>query len=225
LDHDALIKKSVEEQDAMLTELGRMVTTWNWLESQVRVVLTLLASASEEALLRGQNRMDEVTAARTRARVLTTHLGNVAITDAINALAKGQNALLAGHLTHLSKLFDRLREHRNFYAHGTKGAGSNVSLDGRMETSALATQVTAKGTLKVSSLRFGKSDLEVFVRQLGDAGRYSQMIQHAIINPNLPPEAYAGVFEHPSSLQKPPLPDRLLKSHQALIGEPPQPQS
>lgn len=222
---EELHHKAIAQSRDMLADLGQMVVSWNGLEDQVRSVLTLLASNGEEVLLRQAARAGEVKSARNRARILTTHLGNVTLTDAIRAYSKANSPELAEHLNHLCLLFDRLREHRNFYAHGSRGPGTNISQDGRIETSALATQVSAKGSLSISSVRFGKGELEQFIKHMGSANRYIDSITHALLNPDMPPERHPSWCTPLPTLQKPRIPDRLLKSRQYLIGEAPPPQS
>jgi hypothetical protein len=214
---DDSLEVAKQQRDALFAEFGEAVTTWNFLEGKVRNVLTRLISRPEEALLLQLDQGAGVRSAINRARILTANLPNATLTDTIRIFAKASRAELGDHLVHLTKVFDRLREHRNFYVHGIQGPGSTINQDKTVQTVAFATMVSARGSLSVSSLQFGLEDLRVFRESMVELARYIDSIIYAIINPD--PEWFDPTCVPLESLQKPPVPDRLLKTRQFLIGE------
>lgn len=178
------LDKLPKDQLHLLARLGEMLLEWNTAEDWLQGLL-----------LNEMGRSDKM-------QVLTTHMSNVAVTDALRTLAADfSTPEMAPHLTHAAELFDRLREYRNFYAHAsivqwpdTKGARIYLH------------QATARGRFSLSQTFVRGQEIEELIEQCMALSRYASAITGWY-----PMRGDPDYSQSLSSLEKPPLPDRLQK--------------
>jgi hypothetical protein len=95
-----------ESHRLYLAALGMMVMKWNVAESFLRHLVASLLDGS------GSTRDD-------RKYILVSELGPIGIQHALNTFADDfQDTELRDALRHVSKYYELLRGHRNYYAHG-----------------------------------------------------------------------------------------------------------
>src|SRR5215212_3039305 len=91
-----------EEEHRFCAALGGVVIFWNHVEQAMRTLLqraTVLVSMEH------------------RLMVLISSLGNVALAEAMKAIADDHAEDRADHLRHCATLFDAERVYRNYYVH------------------------------------------------------------------------------------------------------------
>ena len=121
-----------EQYAPILVEMGRLVFNFNAMERVVHRTLLLLATQGNE---------DEAVAS------IITHMNNVPAVEALRSVTMDYyEDWIREHCLHVCELFDRLREHRNYFVHGFK----DIQLDGR-------------ATIKTSTARKGLRDHELVV--------------------------------------------------------------
>lgn len=194
----AYTRPLTDEERQFCLALGGIVIFWNHVEQSIRTLLqraTILGSMEH------------------RIMVLTANLGNVALAEAMIAIADDHDEDRAVHLKHCAALFDAERVYRNYYVHNpltfhTMGA----------ETKSFAMHVTAKGgALKMHRGFITREQLESFHSRLSALQSYiGELIQDSI-------DLRGG--KPLSSLEKPPLPDKLELQRLRLIVRQPPPQS
>jgi hypothetical protein len=171
------------------TTLGIAVITWNAVEMQMRRLLAQLSNPSN------------------RVAALIAHLGNVALADALKAVAHEWPEDLQKHLNHCAALFDRERAYRNHYVH------SPINLiRGKPAVSTKA--ITSKGgALRIHEGEVDILDITSLLVRLNDLHRYIQALGQVVVNePSATPLA---------SIEKPPLPDELKLPRQHLVARKP----
>jgi hypothetical protein len=188
----AYTRELTKEEVRFCAALGGVVIFWNHIDWSMRTLLqraTILGSMNE------------------RVMVLVPNLGNVALTEAMTAIADDHEEDRASHLKHCAALFDAERIYRNYYVHNPFTFLSTES-----DTKSLAMHVTAKGgALKVHRGHVTAAQLETFHDRLSALGMYiGEIIQDSIDSRGGKPL---------SSLEKPPLPDKLELNRLRLIEQ------
>jgi hypothetical protein len=190
-------RELTEEEVRFCASLGGIVIFWNHVESTMRGLVERSVRIGE-----GQQRVS----------VLIAHLGNVALVEALNAISDDHHDEIRPHLRHCATLFDSERVYRNYYVHNpitfeTRGA----------ETKGYAHHITAKGgALKAHNGRITTEQLEAFHDRLSALQSYI----NALVNHS------CGMLQTPlSSLEMPPLPDKLELHRLRLIERSPPPQA
>jgi hypothetical protein len=215
---EAVYERAQRHSQAMLATLAQVIISWNGLESKVRSVVERLISSPEELLQREIGRPSSKDPIR-RAQIVTTNLPNPAVSNAIRVFSKLQRPELAGHLSHIAALFDKLKEYRNFYVHGMRAPGTYIHEDGSIKTTALAVMISARGSLTVSTRTFNQADLEDTLSRIYEAEQYIDSVVFGLLNHDIPPDKMSAMFTHLSALQKPRLPPQLLKNREFLLGD------
>jgi hypothetical protein len=188
-------RELTEEEKLFCTSLGGIVIFWNHIEDTMRGLVHACTG-------RGH-----------RTTVLVAHLGNVALAEALAAVADDHDAEICAHLKHCSALFDAERIYRNYYVHNpvtfeTRGAVTH----GR------AKHITAKGgALKMHQGQVSRQQLDEFHDRLSKLQLYLIDLVAAAIG--------RSDQESLSSLEKPPLPDKLELHRLRLIEQKLPPQS
>lgn len=182
-------KLTKEEKDFCLS-LGGIVIFWNHIEQSMRQLLqraTVLGSMEH------------------RLMVLVSNLGNVSLSEAMIAIADDHRADRAPHLKHCAKLFDAERVYRNYYVHNpvtfqTRGNDSKT----------VAMHITAKGgALKLHQALITTAQLDKFHDRLSVLQAYiGELMEDSVNLRNGKPL---------SSLEMPPLPDKLELQRLRLI--------
>ncbi|MCW2394591.1 MULTISPECIES: hypothetical protein [unclassified Sphingobium] len=171
--------------------LGHMLILWNSTEATMRLLLFGIVDPVRPGF---------------KTDVLIAHLQNVEIVESLTAMADAFDEPMKAHLKHCAKLFDANRVYRNDFAHdplmiGWKEDGSAV---------AMTQTTTAKGgALRRAQGEISQSDLDQFLNQLDALKKYIS-------------DLVAAVWQIPdhlplSSLEMPPLPDRLERRYLNLI--------
>jgi hypothetical protein len=177
--------------------LGEVVIEWNQTEGRARRMLSKLIQPPSDANY-----------------ILLAHMGNTTLTDAIKAYSELQSAEMKDLLAHYCNYFDRLREYRNFYVHGIMRATQRIDHETRTGTPiGEISQVTARGRLSVSTAEATLDDLG---RMLGWMLQLSPFDTSLFWDITQTRPQYALPRRAPS---KPPLPDKLQKTHQFPIAE------
>ena len=194
----------------IFTRLGELIVKWNELEGKLQSLVHYLGN-------------DWVTAV-----VLTAHMGNVSLVDALRTLATERDEtakmldkygaswrrekhwpplpLLLPDVTHLITCFERLREYRNFYVHGITRTG-----EGRIF---IASSTSARARLTVHEMPVRVRDLIQLIKRIEAVDRYASGVltfaaRMRSRNPwDVPP----------TSPERPPIPDRLKKPPLLVLG-------
>jgi hypothetical protein len=210
---DSPLAAEMTAHQKFYTHIGYLVITWSSIEANVRDMLRLFMDNSD------------------LAHVITSQLGNVALTDIIRTLTNDGDVPdegLRDHIDHFLHYFDRMREHRNYYAHSI----SSLEPLGAGESIGKITTYSAKKRLMVHEKSVPLTELNLALESLSTLRIYGQQVYGAMLEiahyndtvkdlqaKSLPvPPA-----PQPSTrLQKFPLPDRLQKSARLLIDAPAQ---
>ena len=180
--------KTYVKHKSLLAKLGLLVVKWNQFETLTQTVLEALIGGGEKTY------------------ILTAHMGNVSLCDAIRTMGNEFAPDEAKtHLTHLLDLFERLREYRNYYVHGISDL--TEASDGL--PIGVAQSLSAKARLVLHQGRVDEADLDAMVKRLREANQY---VTHVIIllwemNDKALLKALGASF-----LRKPPLPDLLRRN-------------
>ncbi|NKM59274.1 hypothetical protein GFL21_33195 [Rhizobium anhuiense] len=177
-----------EAEKEFLAKIGEILLDWNVLEATIELITYRLAG--------GGNHID----------VLTAHLGNVAMTDALKTLANEFGPEdLRDDILHTADLFDRLREYRNYYVHGIRLLAHKGDTSGPIV--GLSQSTTAKSRLRLHQAMIGIEDLQKLDADLVTAKRFADWIVGKLWGV----EELPGVAQPSQPPEKPPLPDRLKK--------------
>lgn len=185
--------------------LGEVVVRWNACEAHLRDLIIWLSGGRSAITL-----------------ALTAHMTAKALTDALPALTGSKSTEIREHLEHYAKAVDRLREYRNYYAHGIGQIGPSMLTGG--EVAAWVSQVTGKLRVKVTYEHLSPTPLATLLADLKVYQEYGRRIQRAC-NPNFGGSVFGSLPLLGAWPNKPPLPDRLTKPIPILIGAPPPPES
>jgi hypothetical protein len=186
-----------ENELHFLARLGEMLLAWNSVESWMAGLLTWQIG--------GGSKMN----------ALTAHIGNVTLTDILRTFAADfSNDIVRPHLVHAAEYFDRLREYRNYYAHG-----SQMLWPQRGEALAYLHQATAKGRFALHQTFIAKRHLEFVIAHCETLHDYCSALvtidDDGIVHPPPRMDRFPEpAAVPPSLLEKPPLPDRLKKPRQ-----------
>lgn len=182
----------MNEFERFYAALGEMIVRWNQAESEMKALLLNLVGLDTKA-----------------AWILVTELGSVSLEQALKSVAQDlAPPHLQSHIRGLVDWFSRLREYRNYYAHGIQtqvvGGGQGI-----------LAQVTAKNGLIYHGGTVSSNELEAITLKIIDftafakhVGHHAFAAIHSSEDPDSPP---------PRSLEEmPPLPDRLQKPRRAF---------
>lgn len=191
--------------------IGYLVIVWSSIEAIVRDMLRLFMDNSD------------------LAHVITSQLGNVALTDIIRTLTNDGEVPdegLRDHIDHFLHYFDRMREHRNYYAHSI----SSIALSGTGDSIGKITTYSAKKRLMVHEKSVTVGEIGPILESLATLKTYGQQVYGAMFEiahyndqvkdltaQSLP---IPPVPQPSTRLQKIPLPDRLQKSARLLLDAP-----
>jgi len=191
------IRELTEGEAHFCTLLGRVVMLWNHVENSMRLLLLPAIHVGED---------------EQKVMTLIANLGNVGLSEALEAVSDDHPEGIRVHLRHCAKLFELERTYRNYYVHNPVGFVSTPHM-----TSAYASHVTAKGGSLKSHIG------QVTPQRLTDfTGRLTVL------------DAYVTTLGEDecwrdstllSSLKMPPLPDTLILHRQRLIERQPPPQA
>ena len=188
------------KRQAFLATLGSLVVCWNHLEASLQSMVYALGGAGS------------------RTDIITAHMGNVALCDALRVLsAEFGDDMLKPHLVHFIELFDRVRTYRNYYVHGVRHLG----LDQQGAVVGMSQSISAKTRLILHQETVTEENLKACNLQIEKGRRYAD----AIISNLWQIDRSLDEEQSLSSLQKPPLPDKLRKPRLPLLGAGRQPQS
>jgi hypothetical protein len=208
---DSPLAAEMATHQKFYTHIGYMVITWSSIEANVRDMLRLFMDNSD------------------LGHVITSQLGNVTLTDIIRTLTNDGDVPDAGlreHIDHFLHYFDRMREHRNYYAHSISSLESS-DVD---ESIGKITTYSAKKRLMVHEKSVTLTELNTALENLTILRTYGQQVYAAMLeiahyNDAIKDLAAKSLpippVPQPSKrLQKFPLPDRLQKSARLLIEAP-----
>lgn len=177
---------------SILEELGRLVVGWNTVETALK---GLLMGLSKDPWL---------------TYVVATHMSSTAQCDALRVWANERaTADHRDHLLHTIQFTEVLRSCRNHYVHTTIGVpGADDSAIGEALGLVHTTvQVTARKKLVFRADNVRAEDLRAAYDQTVVLTNYLTALQHHLRPPSLDGDGMEARL--PSSLEKPPLPDRL----------------
>ena len=191
------------------THIGYMVITWSSIEANVRDMLRLFMDNSD------------------LGHVITSQLGNVGLSEIIRTLSNDGGGVpdegLRDHIDHFLSYFDRMREHRNYYAHSI----SSLESLGADDSIGKITTYSAKKRLMVHEKSVTIAELDAALESLITLRNYGRQVYGAMLEIAHYNDAAKDLeakslpippVPHPSKqLQKFPLPDRLQKSARLLI--------
>lgn len=189
-------RELTNEEVRFCASLGGVVIFWNHIEGTMRNLVIRATRIGE-----GQE----------RATVLVAHLQNVALVEALSAIADDHRDEIKTHLKHCAALFDSERAYRNYYVHNPVTFESHND-----QTKGYAYHITAKGgALKAHFGHITIEQLDAFHDRLTLLQKYiGDLTAHS-----------CGNLETPlSSLKMPPLPDKLEMRRLRLIEHSPPPQ-
>lgn len=191
----AYTRELTPEEIRFCTALGGIVIFWNHIEMHMRMLVSRATRIGE-----GSHRV----------WVLVSGMGNLALAEALEAIADDHRDEISPHLKHCAALFDAERVYRNYYVHNP------VSFETRGDnTKGIASHVTSKGgALRQHLGRITTEQIDAFHDRLSVLQSYiSDLLAHS-----------RGALETPlSSLEKPPLPDKLELNRLRLIERTPPP--
>ncbi len=179
--------------------LGDFIMTWNQAENAMRRLLLTLCGPSPTT------------------RILTAELGTRGLTDGLNAMAttlKGERRIAVETVV---KLYNRIREYRNYYAHGISIIACHPDTNIAMGVAHMA---MAKGKLAVAQ------DI-ITIQQLEATTGWANSLQDAVGNILDTIDPQEGSRAHPP-LPSPEtllLPDRLTKTLRYPLDAPDPPLS
>ena len=179
--------------------LGEFIMAWNHAENTVRWLLMALSGSTSIA-----------------SHILTAELGSRGLTDGLKAFSPTLEPPIRETVLLVVELYDRLREYRNYYAHGimTVAVRDGVTLTG------WATMASAKGKLGYAE---DFVTLAQIMARLEDSRRLSDGARAIIAA--VDPGARLEVPLPLPSRETLPLPDRLKKTLRYPLHAPPPPQS
>ena len=167
-------------------KIGEIIVAWNSVEYLARNMLSHIAGGGPSAL------------------ALTANLGNVAVKEGLDVLA---NEILTGsfqdHVFHFGKMFDCLREHRNWTVHGVIAIAKNSS----GETIGISQMESARSRLVLHQKHTTIDELEELLSHIKALNLYGGNILFSEDLTGIPQISAPRL----SLLEKPPLPDRLQK--------------
>lgn len=185
--------------DAALSQIGRIVLNWNVIERTTTQILNIL--------LGGEH----------RAMIVTAHIGTTTQIDALRTLAaEFLEEPQKGCIFHLIDLFERLRERRNFYVHSLHGMAISFK-DHPPAFFVTLNSFSARGRLKQHRVEVTTDDLLEEAVTLRRAAHYFALVHNHFYYPDNP--------SYQTLPDRFPLPDRLQKPGQFVLGDPPPPRS
>lgn len=192
---------ALSKNTTFLADFGGMIVAWNKVEYWGRQMVHWQCGG--------------------QSNVLTAEMSSVSLRDAISAyahLVSISNAEISAHLDHFSSYFDRLREYRNYYAHGLFEVFPPM---GPREANGFVTKTVSRGKLAFDSAIITSKELNFVSNHCVTLANYASGIQCAFIHPGGGRDAALRVW--PSWPEKPPLPDKLTKNRDVAQPHPPQP--
>lgn len=206
---DSPLAAEIAAHQKFYAHIGYLVMTWSSIEANVRDMLRLFMDNSD------------------LAHVITCQLGNVTLTDIIRTLTNDGEVPDEGlreHIDHFLHYFDRMREHRNYYAHSI----SSLEALGGGNSIGKITTYSAKKRLMVHEKSVTVDELNVVLKNLSTLRTYGEQVYGAMLEianyndkikdleeSSLP---VPSVPQPSGRLQKFPLPDRLQKSARLLLA-------
>lgn len=205
------------DQTNLFTQMGRLIVTWNDLDQLIRGLIFNIAMndlMSVMILTADMNTSAAMTALRSLAVEhdafeLGLFKRRMADDERRDYVGPREMQYIAPHIQHFLDYVDRLREYRNFYAHGINSPNSDGGF--------LAQSRTARGRLALHSQIIEPSDLEAITDKIKGCIEYGTKLDTAIAQsssylqrPNTP---------SPTWPERPPLPDRLVKRRRILLDE------
>lgn len=171
-----------QEETAFFAQIGRAVMKWNHVEANTRLLLEYTIGPTNYPH---------------RIQILVCDLQNVALREAIEAIAYDCEAELAEHLRCYAKIFDRIRIHRNRITH----THCFVGYPEGSQVVGIGQPVSAKGgTLRAA---FGQITMDEIKQLISHQDAFLEY-NYALISVILGlPQAIPL-----SSIKKPPLPDK-----------------
>jgi hypothetical protein len=203
----------------LLHEMGRLVLTWNDLDWTIRNIIFFLA-------------MDDAVS----VMILTADMNTAAALNALRALAAERDALEArnvqspqaikvfgrrevqpilDNVKHFIEYTDRLREYRNFYVHGIRSPQEDKGIWART--------ISARGRYSMHEQPVTVADLRSLSDRIAHCIGYGIRLSHALAAAYSYLHFSNSAAEPPTWPEKPPLPDRLVKNRQVLLGRQDQP--
>ena len=143
-------------------------------------------------------------------------MGNVALVEALETLARELAPQeLTDHLLHAKKLFETLREFRNYYMHSASRIG--LLDDGKLGV--VLEQLTSRRRVSFHKEGMNEQQLAELLDRIHAAANYVRLIWGRLVS-----IAYRDPAPDPplSSREMPPLPDRLKKPRLFLQDDPDQ---
>lgn len=191
-----------DELKPILVEMGRIVFNWNGFErSTTRLLNELIGGERDHKLT-----------------IVTAHMTTNTQLDALRTIAaEFLEDNEREHILHLVKLFERLRERRNFYVHAFDGfsyplfekdgilrmdAGSPV---GKMRS------ISAKGRLHSNESDVSSKDLEIEAKLIHKASHYIALLVLYFRRGDNP--------EYQMLPEKFPLPEKLKKTTRTILSD------
>jgi hypothetical protein len=182
---------SANVDEIFLARLGRLIVRWNYVESMIRLLLGTLCRD------------------RPTAEILTAHMGSASLCGALQTIGNEfADEHLREHIVHAVAYFDRVREYRNYYAHGIIGAVGG----GR----GLIQTTSARARMKLHQEIVSNDTLDVAIGYCETLNTY---LNHLISS-----QVFRGKDEHLAAKefrtlpQKPRLPKRLQKPALFLLA-------
>lgn len=180
--------------------LGELVIQWNYTESLAGFLLSGLAGGGD------------------KTRILTSGLGNVALKEALLTFSNEfAEADLRAHINHFCDYFDRMREHRNWLIHSITMLG----YDEGGNAVGMSQSTKAKGRLVLHHKLTREADLSECIKHLLELHCYGNLLVPHVCGFDKPLPQPRPL----SSIEMPPLPDKLQKHPLFLRDVVPQPPS
>ena len=182
-----------------LSEIGRIVFSWNESERIVRQITYNMAGGGEGPA------------------ILAVHMGTSSLLDAARTYAnRHYSDERKEHLLHAIKLFERLREYRNYIVHSF----NQVLCVGNGIPAAIGMQqYRAKGSYVIEESQYNLSQIRAIAKVFSGANKYFTHLHNHIVPYALKNRPLEQLLPLP---EKFPLPDRLPKSRRDLqVDKPP----
>ncbi|MES2043765.1 MAG: hypothetical protein V4475_07795 [Pseudomonadota bacterium] len=170
-----------KECDAVLAAIGRIVFNFNTCERTITQMLNVLIGGDHHAV------------------IVTAHMGTNTQLDALRTLAaEYQQADQREHIAHSIKLFERVRERRNYYIHSYAFVPGNPGPTAGMQS------WSARGRLKIHKEVVTAETLENEARMIMRATEYLALVHNHFSMPDdLTYQTLPERFPLPDALTKP----------------------
>lgn len=187
-----------------MAKFGHMVTVWNELEQGLRSALMFA--------------LEGTCPASPASKILTAHMKNTALCAAFKTAAtEFKSGDLRACMLHAVKCVERLREHRNWYAHGFTQVGWGSEPSG--EPIGFLQAESANSRLTSHEDTFTIQDLERLTSELENVRDFIGRIYGFMRDGDKP----YWRAQQPSWPEMPPLPDSLVKPRRYPLGDAPPP--